>query len=277
MPAPTPTPSPMPTTAPMGPWPGSQIQFLAWPVQKQASGSDWGVALTDIVRHLPSQYGSQYDFPDDYLTWGHETTHGINAHLRNYKNNTGQRANALYLMKDRFALVMEPPTTVLGNVATYVPASLHGSRFKTYLVDQVASWNDTPTYVFDEWVAYTNQSEVGVEIAKNGTLTEWQDGVAGNLEFTVYALALGLAVETLDASYFAQNLQFREFIAWNAERAMDLYRVGSVLPVFTFADEDAYYAKWKTSPDAAALRNFARRTFGPMYCTKVLEIAAAKE
>lgn len=278
-PPPAPAPAPTPTTppVPMAPWPGSQLQFLTFPAQKMASGASWGTALTDIVRHLPSSYGNQYDFPDDRITWGHETTHGINSHVRNSLNTTGKRANGFYLMKDRAALVVEPPTTLLANVGTYVPASLRGSRYKTYLVDQVSGWNDTPTYVYDEWVAYTNGSEVGVELAKSGSWTEWRDGVAGTLEFTIYALALGLAVETKDAAYFASYTQFREFLAWNAERAMNLYRAGAVLPVFAWTTQDNYYTAWKTSADAIPLRNFARRTFGEAYCTKVLEITAAKE
>ena len=248
-----------------------------YPPQKAGSGATWGTGLTDIIRHLPTSYGTQYDTPDDRITWAHEVTHGINSHLRNYLNVTGKKANGFYLMKDRFTLVVEPTAVLLANVGPVVPASLRGSRYQTYLVDQVSGWNDMPTYVFDEWVAYTNGSEVGVELATSGSWTTWRDGVAGTLEFTIYALALGLAVETLDPTYFKGYANFREFLAWNTERAMNLYRAGAVLPVFTWATQDALYAAWKTSPDAAALRNFARRTFGGAYCTKVLAIAAAKE
>ncbi len=261
---------------PSGPWPGSQLVTLPFYAQKMASNATWGSALTDIVQHLPGSYGSQYDFPDDRITWGHETTHGINSYLRNYLNTTGKRANGLYLMRDRYALVVEPNVR-LANVGTYVPASLRGSRYQTYLVDQVSGWDSTPTYVFDEWVAYTNGSEVGVELAKSGAWTTWRDGVAGALEFTIYALALGLAVEKLDAAYFANYTQFRELLAFSAERAMNLYRAGAVLPVFSWATQDTYYATWKTAADAAPLRNFARRTFGAAYCAKVLEIGAAVE
>lgn len=251
--------------------------MLPFGPQKSAGAAGWGSALTDIVRHLPSSYGHQYDFPDDRITWGHETTHGINSYLRNYLNGTGKKANGFYLMKDRYALVVEPPTVRLADVGPYVPASLRGSRYQTYLVQQVSGWDDTPTYVFDEWVAYTNGSEVGVELAKGGSWTTWRDGVAGTLEFTVYALALGLAVEKLDAAYSTSYPQFREFLAWSSERAMNLYRAGSVLPVFAWATQDAYLAAWKTEADAVPLRNFARRAFGGVYCTKVLEIGPAAE
>ena len=44
----------------------------------------WGGALTDIADHLPAQYGDQY-WDADAITAGHETSHGIHAHLRNYE------------------------------------------------------------------------------------------------------------------------------------------------------------------------------------------------
>lgn len=263
-------------TGPATPWPGASVVLLPFAAQRGSTGADWGSGLTDIVQHLPTTYGSQYDYPSDRITWAHETTHGINSHLRNYLNVTGKQANGFYLMKDRFALVVEPSIT-LSQVGPKVPASLRGSRYQTYLVDQVTSWNDTPTYVMDEWVAYTNGSEVGVELAASGSWTTWRDGVAGTLEFTIYTLALAAAVEAADPAYFAGYTQFREFIAFHAERAMGLYAKGSKMPVFAWASQDAYFAAWQTSSDAKQLRNAARRWFGGAYATAVLGISAAVE
>ena len=260
-----------------GPWPGSNLVILPWSVQKTASGAGWGSVLTDIVQHIPTTYGTQYDVPDDFVAWGVVGTLGIDGHLRVYENVTGQRADGFYLLKDRFALVVEPPKTKVSDVAPYVAASLRGSRFQSYLVDQAATWNDTPTFILDQWNCETNGSAVAVELATAGAFAAPRDGVSGALEFTVYSLALGLAIETLDASYFTTYTQFREFLAWEAERAMGLYRTGAALPSLAAATQDAYYAAWKTSADGKALRNFARRTFGAAYVSKVLEIAAATE
>ncbi len=260
-----------------GPWPGSGLILLPFAAQKMASGAGWGSALTDIVRHIPTTYGTNYDVPSDFIAWGDVGTLGIDGHLRIYENVTGQRANGFYLMKDRFALVVEPPTTRLTGVAAYVPASLRGPRFQSYLVEQAATWDDTPTFILDQWNCETNGSEVAVELGKAGSFATPRDGVSGALEFTVYALALGLTVEGLDASYLATYTQFREFLAWEAERAMGLYRAGAALPSLASATQDAYYAAWKTSTGGKALRNFARRTFGAAYVVKVLEIAAATE
>ena len=263
--------------APSGPWPGSNLIILPLAVQKPVAGNGWGSALTDIVRHIPTMYGTQYDVPDDLVAWGTIGTLGIDSYLRSYQNVTGKRADGFYLMKDRFALVVEPTTTRVSNVAQYVPTSLRGSRFQSYLVDQAITWDDTPTFILDQWNCETNGSEVAVELAKAGVFTTPRDGVSGSLEFTVYSLALGLAVETIDPAYFATYTQFREFLAWEAERAMGLYRAGAVLPSLASSTQDAYYAAWKISADGKALRNFARRMFGPAFVSKVLEIAAATE
>jgi hypothetical protein len=107
--------------------------------------------------------------------------------------------------------------------------------------------------------------------------TSARDGVGGTLELTVYALAFGLAVEQVDATYFGQNPLTREFLAWNIERAMRLYGEGSTIPAFANGAQTDYLLKWKTAPDAAPLRNFARRLFGGSYCVKVLGITAASE
>ena len=275
--SPTAAPTSTVPAQPTGPWPGSNLDILPFAAQKQASGAGWGVALTDLVTHLPASYGTQYDVPDDFPSWGRVVTVGIDNFLTNYQNVTGKTAGGFYLMKNRFTLVVEPPATKLASVATYVPVSLRGSRYQDSLVQPLTNWNDTPTYVFDDWVSYTNGSEVGVELVKNGSYNVQTDGVAANLELTVYSLALGLAVATLDAAYYASYTQFREFLAWSAERAMNLYRTGAVLPTFVSAASNAYYAAWRTSADAIPLRNYARRAFGGTYCTQVLGIGPNKE
>jgi hypothetical protein len=87
------------------------------------------------------------------------------------------------------------------------------------------TWDGTPTFILDQWNCETNGSEVAVELGQAGSFATPRDGVSGALEFTVYALALGLTVESIDASYLATYTQFREFLAWEAERAMGLYRI----------------------------------------------------
>jgi hypothetical protein len=136
-----------------------------------------------------------------------------------------------------------------------------------------ADWDDRPLYIFDEWVAYTNGSEVGLNLQRAGQWRYgWRDGVAGTLEFTIYALATAMAVEARDPGYFRDHTQFRAFVAWNARRAMELYRAGAVTESFRWDRQDAMYRGLQTNPDAEAMRAFARRVFGAAWATEVLGI-----
>lgn len=259
---------------PSGPWPGSSVILLPFGVQKSAT-TPCGAAVTDLEEHLPAMYGTQYDLPDDCIAWAEALTIGIDAHVTNYENpyaSMGIAAGGFYVMNSQMAFVTEPAGTKLANVASHVPASLHGSLFQNELVDSLGDWNDTPTFILDEWVVYTNGATAAVELGKAGKIPSPRDGVSGALELTLYALAFGASVEPATLS-----TQLLQFLAWNAERAMDLYRAGAAMPVFSGAAQASLYSAWKTSADAVPLRNFARRVFGGPYVTKVLEIGAASE
>ena len=262
-----------------GPWPGSNLVILPFAVQKQASGAGWGDGA-HRHRHVtcPTTYGTQYDVPDDFVAWGDVGTLGIDSYLRIYQNVTGQRANGFYLMKDRFALVVEPPTTRVTSVAPYVPASLRGSRFQSYLVDQATTWDDTPTFILDQWNCETNGSEVAVELAKAGSFPAPTRRRVGRAR--IHRVLAGARPRGRDPRRDVTLQPTRNFAnSWRGkpERAMGLYRAGAVLPSLAAATQDAYYAAWKTSADGKALRNFARRTWSAAYVTKVFEIAAATE
>jgi V8-like Glu-specific endopeptidase len=246
------------------------VEWTSWPAQHGRSNAAWGSALTDIVRHLPLSYGDTYA-DADLVTYGHETTHGINSHLRNNLNRTGRRANGFYCMNDRGAIIAEPAIRKSA-VAAYVPASLRGSRYALY-VQGSPDWDDRALYLFDEWVAYTNGSEVALALTREGLWRYgWRDAVAGTLEFTAYAFATAMAIEAGDPAYFRDNTQFRAFLQWNAERAMNLYRAGAGLASFRFDRQDQLYTALRTSPDAEALRAFARRVYGAEWASRVLGI-----
>ncbi len=253
-----------------GDLPGNGVQWLTYPAQQALSDPSWGDALTDIARHLPAQYGSTY-YDSDKVTHAHETSHGIHAHLRNYENNTGQRANAFYVLGDRAALVVEPNIRK-AQIAQYVPQSLRGSRFSTYITGQTA-WDDTPLYVWDEWNAYINGGAVGVDLVAAGMWSYgWRDAVMGQLEFTAYAIATAMAVAENDPTYFAQSTQFKEFLAWNCYRAMTIYRAGAVLEDFAWSTQDSYYQTLRTSPDAAPVRDFVSATYSPAFTAVLFDL-----
>lgn len=254
--------------APAGPQPGDEMACIDYQESRTSSDPSWGLRLTDIAQHLPPSYGDQY-WDTDLLTAAHETTHGINSDLRNYHNDTGQTVNGFYVLGDCGVIVVEPNLRK-SDVIPYLPQALRGYRYDTYITGQTA-WDDTPTYIFDEWVAYTNHGDVGVELVEAGLWTyPWQDGVSGSLEFTIYSLALGMAVKALDPTYFSSNQQFREFLAWNARRAMTIFRKGKDMPAFTWDDQDAMYEALRTSGAAADMRQFCRDTWGEPFTNELL-------
>jgi hypothetical protein len=249
--------------------PTDGVEWFTWPEQQPTFGQTaYGTDLIDIGRHLPASYGTQY-WDASAITAAHETSHGIHAHLRNYLNTTGKRANAFYVLGNKAALVVEPNMRKQ-DIKARIPVALRGPRYQLYLVEQTA-WDDTPLYVFDEWNAYVNGAEVGIDQVQHALYTAgWTDAVMGPLEFTAYAIATAKTVSELDPAYFAANLQFRRFTAWNIKRAMGLFTEGRAMTQFTWADQDAYATKLRTGPEAEPLRQFARTTWGAAWCQAVL-------
>lgn len=270
--------------------PGSQLQFLALPSFNQRQDAKWGPVLTDIVNHEAPGDSNPYDA---LVTKGHETTHGINSYIRNKMGRESTvfasaselsdfplmlrsrraapgeaRVNGFYVLEDRAVQVAEPNIRKK-HMIPYVPASLRGPRYQLYVVGQTA-WDDTPLYIWDEWTAYVNGALVGVDLVERGLWTYgWQDAAYGPLEFTVYALAIAMAVKEKDPAYFASNQQFREMLAFNSRRAMDVYHRGAGMAAFKYDKQEQYLASLRTGADAAALRDFTRQLFGADWTTRV--------
>ena len=248
--------------------PGAGVEFFAYPAQTAASNPGWGPVMTDVIQHLPSSYGNTY-YDSDKITYCHEQSHGIHSHIRNNLNDTGERANGFYVPGDKAIAIVEPNLRKSA-AGPYVPQSLRGSRFSLYITGQGA-WDDTPLYIFDEWNSYVNGSACGVDLVQRGLWNAgWRDGVMGTIEFVVYSLALAMAVRDLDPVYFESNVRFREFLAYNLRRSMEVYRTGAAMEVFAWDRQDAYYLNLQTSPDAAEMRTFARDIFGEAWADSVL-------
>lgn len=265
-----PEPPPRKTTSALVTWkgrPGDNVVWFTYPATKSLSDASWGPVLTDIENHLPAKYGTTYR-DSDKITHGHETSHGIHSDVRNYHNKSGKRANGLYALNDKGVIIVEPNIRKSA-AAAHIPASLRGSRYSLYITGQV-EWDDTPLYIWDEWNAYVNGGAVGTDLVKRGMWKYgWRDGVNGQLEFAVYAVAVAMAVQKGDPSYFTGNEQFREFLAWNLRRTMEIYREGAVMKDFAWKDQDAYLERLKTSADAEAWRAFVKSFFGEQFYKEV--------
>ena len=240
--------------------PTACVEWFAWGEQQPSLGqASWGTQLIDIARHLPSQYGDQYWF-DEPITAAHETSHGIHAHLRNYEA-PNYETNAFYVLGNKVAFVAEPNMRK-SDIKPHVVTALRGPRYNLYLEQQVA-WDDTPLYVFDEWNAYVNGAEVGVgQVQANLYTGQWTDAVMGPLEFTAYAIATAKAIKQKDPNYYATNMQFRCFTAWNIKRAMKLYEAGRVMTQFEWTMQEQYATKLRTASEGEPLREIARELWG---------------
>lgn len=249
--------------------PTSCVQWSTWADQQPGLGqAAWGTQLVDIARHLPSQYGTQY-WSDDAITAAHETSHGIHAHLRNYIAPMSIGWNAFYVLDNKVAFVAEPKMRK-SDIKPYIAMALRGPRYNLYLEQQV-EWDDSPLYVFDEWNAYVNGAEVGIGQVQAGLYQgQWTDAVMGPLEFTTYAIATARAIKDKDPSYYANNMQFRCFTAWNVKRAMKLYEAGRAMTQFTWQTQEQYATTLRTAASAEPLRVVARELWGADWTQSVL-------
>lgn len=224
--------------------------WTPWPVQ-----GDWDNGLgfyADVLNHSKGRPFAS----GDRDTRAHETTHGINSEIRNGLLK-GKRGNGFYVGKDRAVLIDEPGMK-LADLIPFIPEKLRGNRFKLYLEQQQRDWNDMPTYVFDEGVAYLNGSRVSVEEAKdeNGGKT---DAVHSCAEFTVYCTAFMMAAEKHDKEYFA-NKQARAFVCWYIREALGVYRAGQKFKQFQW--DAKYYDALSTGEDGRPMREFMEKKLG---------------
>lgn len=163
----------------------------------------------DIESHLPA--GHPYGDPD-LITTVHEGTHGINSLLRNQYG-----MPCFYLLNNKAARIKEPLTT-LNQVALRVPKSLRGDVYHLYLVQMQRYWNRQPSYILDEYVAYTN----GAEARERLGIKMRTETVDYMLEFSVYATVL--AVEQ-------NSPELQELLKYQLDRVLRIYqRAGYISP-----------------------------------------------
>ncbi len=200
---------------------------------------------------------------DPYLTSSrptnaHETTHDLNSMIRNSRRNS----NGLYVLNGK-GIVIENPNIRKSVVAQYIPVSLREYRFKTYITGS-PDWDDTPTYILDEFVAYMNGSAVAVEDKKSGKAVGQVDEMSGTIEFSFYSIALAMAVEKHDPSYWNSNEQFRISMNWLLKRAKDIFDSGKDIPEYSSRVHQLEQTI-KNSPDAEEMRVFIRKHFNGIW------------
>jgi hypothetical protein len=230
--------------------------WMEYPVVKQQIRGD--TLYADIMNH----YSGRLSYPDR-MTEAHETTHMINADIRN-KNGNGIDPVAFYVGGNR-ACTFVQPKMMKHNIAPFVPNGLRGDRYATYVTGQT-EWDDSPLYLYDEWNAYTNGGRVCVEQVKAGTYKDgWTDGVMGLLEFSVYAVATVMAIDKFDSGYYNRVPEFMKYTRWALEEAYQTYSEGSVMTEFKWDKQDQYFATLTNGSTAGDIRAVLSQRFGKVW------------
>ena len=193
------------------------------------------------------------------MTCAHETTHMINAGLRNSLKK-GKNINVFYLPTG-WACVVEEPNMRKSQVAEFIPLNVRGYRYSTYITGATA-WDNQPLYLVDEWCAYINVAMVGIDDVNNNRHKDsWTDGVSGCLEFSLYCIALSMAIEEYDNEYWNSNDHFKSFMKWNLQRAYNTYMIGKDYPQFKWDKQEEFFRRFRESPSTKKMRDFITEHF----------------
>lgn len=209
--------------------------FEHLPLREQGPG-----VLGDVESHLPP--GHPYK-DADRITTVHESTHGICSQIRKKYDTPG-----FYLLKNR-AILLPEPNLLLEQIT--IPLVLRGDGYDLYLVKARRWWNKQPSYVWEEYVAYTNGSEAREEL---GIGIRWET-VQYAIEFLIYSSYI---------PYLTGDTSCREFLRWQNERALGLYHRSAVSSPQLLA--------LRSDPTLQSYRYFLRDYYGEMWCTIWLRI-----
>lgn len=204
----------------------------------------------------------------------HELSHGIASEIRNSRVSFSTlddpppgdsykvmlqpvgaqgRTNGFYLLEDR-AIVLEEPNIRKKDCIKYIPPSMRDYRYKLYVQGQTA-WDDTPLYIFDEWIAYANGAACVIDLDTN-----YKDGstdyIYGPVEFIAYAVGILMAADAANSL----NQKLIDFSLWHFDRVVKLYTAG--IKILPWAAADKCMDKLKNSPDCKDIRDFLLNKIG---------------
>lgn len=162
-----------------------------------------GKFLTDIYNHCTHPYNDS-----DLVTSAHESTHDVHSYLDNHNNGF----EVLYCCDNRAFKVTKIKDFKLSTLANKVPQKYRGGVYNLYLVSQRQYFEDAPTYVLDEGIAYQNGVIVGLETHAPGNRSS--DSLDHALEMNIYSIFLAKMANHEDLYYF---------VTWQAKRNIELY------------------------------------------------------
>lgn len=183
---------------------GQELAPIEWhdlePV-KNYSHENW--VVEDVEKYMPE--GHIYR-DGDIVTWVHETTHGINSRIRQKH----QGYNGFYILGGKYAL-FKSPNIRKSDVIPYIDNKYKDISIYSLYISGQTEWDDTPLYIMDEWVAYTNGSLVGTR----------RDTVKFMLYFNFYVGGMMEAIKEKDPSY-PEYEQLRSFVIGNMFRTFHI-------------------------------------------------------
>jgi hypothetical protein len=192
----------------------------------------------------------------------HETAHSIHNELRNtykalLKNN---KLNVIYLLDSQAAIVYDPNISIK-MIQPYVNPSLRSTRYRLYLEKQTEFWNDYPTYILDEWNCYILGAECAIDDFLQNKPLEKTNAISGALEFSIYTLAMCLAIKDHDPLYWESHNQFKALVRYNLIRSDRVIRLGFDLPEFQYREQDRLRATLLKHEDSEPIRHLLKTEF----------------
>lgn len=198
-----------------------KLNFIEIP--KYRSINEEGVYGDVLCYSKQTPFGNQHGRPTNV----HETAHGICSEIRNeYSKKLGYKINAYYDRGGLAIFIRDIDKPKIRQVANFIPEKLRSYRFNLYFVEQLVYWDDVPSYIMDEWVAYILGAECAVDDYYRINKKEPSDCVSGSLEFSVYTIGLYLAVKEYNPEYIENNPQFKDTIKYYLKRASNVFYRG---------------------------------------------------
>ncbi|BBM88237.1 hypothetical protein [Candidatus Uabimicrobium amorphum] len=216
--------------------------------RKDTKNPAWGNKLQDIKNHEVF-YENNFE---DLVTTAHEATHDISIHFRmNEQKYYANKINAFYVFDNHVAIIENPPVP-LSKVYAFIPKVLRGELFAHYFPSP--DYENNPLYIWEEWVAYTNGAEVGLDLVQNELWKQGRrDTLLAMLEFLVYSAALVQAAQQLSPQYYKEYENFRKFFAWNAQRTWRVYKQARDLAPFDNKSHREYLQILQSNQSAVPL------------------------
>lgn len=166
----------------------------------------------DILEDLSSHSKENY-YSNDTVNAAHELCHFVNSDIRNKLFRQGYRKhNTFYVLNNVAYLIKEPNNLKLSDIAKSIPTRYRGQVYNLYLIQQQRDWNDTPSYILDEHVAYTIGTMCGIEINDD---FRTQDSGHRMIETLIYCHFL---------KRLANQPDINKIVDWQTQRIERLYK-----------------------------------------------------